>query len=746
MSATDPQPDTVAMLDFMATCPWGVESLLVEELTALGASVTQTSSARVMGRADLATLYRLCLWSRLANRIIRLLGRVEGVADGVAITRASAGFDWPEEMDETVTLRVDFHGTSERIRHTRFGAQCVKDGVVEAMRAAGRGRPLVEPKTADVSIHAHFHRDTLTLGIDLSGDSLHLRGYRREGGQAPLKENLAAALLMRADWPERAARGEALLDPMCGSGTLVIEAAMMACDIAPNLNRRRFGFHGWAQHDEALWQEIHRQAEARAEQGRQDCQSVLQGRDRDKRTIRSARSNAERAGLADQVSFIVAEAETLTQPHGMRDLPGGLIMTNPPYGERLGELPALVVLYQKLGSALRHHFPGWSVALFTGNPELGHRLGLKAHRQYALKNGQLDCKLLLIDIHARSDEPENSEEERGAQKQESASPPVVEAPARHSAGAQMFANRLRKNRKRLAKWLRRSGEQCYRLYDADMPEYALAIDCYADRVHVQEYVPPRSIDPQQAEKRLMEALGVLPEVLEVDPEAIHLKRRQRQSGRSQYGRQAESGQRLEVVESPIRALVNLRDYLDTGLFLDHRPVRRWLGTHAKGQRFLNLFCYTATATVHAALGGARSSVSVDLSNTYLDWARENFRLNHLDERRHQLVRADCLQWLAQARDSFDLIFLDPPTFSNSKKMEEVLDVQRDHVRLIELSMALLAPEGTLLFSNNQRRFRLDGALRERFHVEERSKAMLDPDFERRPDIHHVFLIRHRKES
>ncbi|RKQ96360.1 23S rRNA m(2)G-2445 methyltransferase [Kushneria sinocarnis] len=750
MSATDLQSDNSLMMDFMATCPWGVEGLLVEELTALGASVTQTSSARVMGRADSATLYRLCLWSRLANRIVRLLARVEGVPDGAAITRAAAGLAWQEEIAETATIRVDFHGTSEHIRHTRFGAQCVKDGVVEAVMAAGRSRPVVEPKAADLSIHAHFHHQTLTLGIDLSGESLHLRGYRREGGGAPLKENLAAALLMRAGWPERAERGEPLLDPMCGSGTLVIEAAMMACDIAPNLARRRFGFHGWALHDAALWEQVRSEAEARAARGRQHPPCLLQGRDRDRRAIRAARNNAERAGLTEQLEFVLAEAETLTQPHAMRDMAHGLIITNPPYGERLGELPGLVVLYQKLGSALRQHFPGWSLALFTGNPELGHRLGLRAHRQYALKNGQLDCKLLLIEIHPRQDAsgaaPDAEERAGEAGGSEPQAVSSESAPARHSEGARMFANRLRKNRKRLAKWLRRSGEQCYRLYDADMPEYALAIDCYADRVHVQEYVPPRSVDPQQAEKRLMEALGVLPEVLEVDPEAVYLKRRQRQSGRSQYERQADSGQRLEVMESPIRALVNLRDYLDTGLFLDHRPVRRWLGAHASRQRFLNLFCYTATATVHAALGGAHSSVSVDLSNTYLDWARENFRLNGLDEKRHQLVRADCLQWLERARDSFDLIFLDPPTFSNSKKMEEALDVQRDHVRLVELAMARLAPGGTLLFSNNQRRFRLDDALRERFDVDERSKAMLDPDFERRPGIHHVFVIRHRHEA
>lgn len=170
---------------------------------------------------------------------------------------------------------------------------------------------------------------------------------------------------------------------------------------------------------------------------------------------------------------------------------------------------------------------------------------------------------------------------------------------------------------------------------------------------------------------------------------------------------------------------------------------------AAGKRFLNLFCYTAAATVQAALGtqeagGASDSVSVDLSNTYLDWARDNFTLNGLDPARHRVVRDDCLRWLETAKAEFDLIFLDPPTFSNSKKMEGTLDVQRDHVRLIELAMARLAPEGTLVFSNNQRRFQLDQALAERFVVKEISARTFDPDFERRPDLHHVFLLRHRE--
>jgi 23S rRNA (guanine2445-N2)-methyltransferase / 23S rRNA (guanine2069-N7)-methyltransferase len=275
-----------------------------------------------------------------------------------------------------------------------------------------------------------------------------------------------------------------------------------------------------------------------------------------------------------------------------------------------------------------------------------------------------------------------------------------------------------------------------------MPEYALAIDVYGHQVHVQEYAAPKSVDPGKAQRRLMDALSAIPVALDVRPEQIHYKQRERQSGKSQYRKQADSGDRFVVEEGSAKLWVNLKDYLDTGLFLDHRPVRRLLGEIAGGKRFLNLFCYTATATVHAALGGASDSVSVDLSNTYLEWARDNFTLNKLDQSRHRVVRDDCLRWLETAGSEFDLIFMDPPTFSNSKRMEGTLDIQRDHARLIELAMARLAPAGELIFSNNQQRFSLDAVVASTYQVEEITAQTYDPDFTRRANLHHCFRIRH----
>lgn len=724
-------------MEFFATCPKGLETLLATELESLGGTITKTTVAGVHFQAPLDAGYRACLWSRLANRIILCLAHEEGMEHPEQIKDVAQSLDWREHLRLGTTMAVDFHGISDHIRHTRFGAQIVKDGVVDSLRAAGQERPNIDPRHPDLRLYAHLHRGRLTLGVDLSGDSLHKRGYRRELGHAPLKENLASALLVRAGWPARAKAGEALIDSLCGSGTLVIEAALMAADIAPNLNRERFGFHGWAGHDIALWRELKREAEARASIGRKRCKARLYGFDQSPQAIAAAKANAMRAGIPALIEFKGASVAQLTRPTNLPADAQGLLITNPPYGERLGELPALVPLYSDLGSRAREQFPGWRLALFTGNPDLGHRTGLRAAKQYAFKNGPLDCKLLLIEIPEVVDESTREADHGGSFR-----------PA-HSEGAQMFANRLGKNRKRLKKWLERSGESCYRLYDADMPEYALAIDIYGDHVHVQEYAPPKSVDPAQAQRRLLDALGVIPEMLGVRAEHVHFKQRERQAGKAQYQKQAASGERFQVREGRAKLWVNLRDYLDTGLFLDHRPVRRLLAEMAAGKRFLNLFCYTGAATVQAALGteregGASDSISVDLSNTYLEWARDNIALNRLDPSRHRVIRDDCIHWLETAGSEFDLIFLDPPTFSNSKRMEGTLDIQRDHARLVDLAMARLAPGGTLVFSNNQRRFKLGDELIECYVVEDISAKTFDPDFQRRPDLHHCFLIRHQE--
>lgn len=724
--------------ELILTCPKGLEGLLLDEAIGLGLEEAREQTSALRGFGSMEVAYRLCLWSRLANRVLLVIDRfatenAETLYDGVYRV------DWSEHLDATGTLAVEFSGHGSGIDNTHFGALKVKDAIVDRLRTPAGERPSVHKLNPDLRVHLRLDRGQAVLSLDLSGHSLHQRGYRLQQGAAPLKENLAAAVLIRAGWPRIAAAGGALTDPMCGVGTFLVEGAMMAADIAPNLRRERWGFSAWLGHVPALWNRLHDEAQARAEAGMARQPLWIRGYEADPRLIQPAKNNIERAGLASWIRVYQGDVATF-EPRPDQNQKG-LVICNPPYGERLGDEASLVYLYQNLGERLRQACLGWEAAVLTSAPDLGKRMGIRSHKQYAFWNGALPCKLLLIKVEL-DQFVTGQRSASSVDKTDNIVPQPVAELARLSEGGQMFANRLQKNLRQLGKWARKEGIQCYRLYDADMPEYALAIDLYGDWVHVQEYAPPRSIDPQKAQERLFDALGAIPQALGISRERVVVKRRERQSGTRQYERQASQGEFLEVNEGGVKLLVNLTDYLDTGLFLDHRPMRLRIQREAAGKRFLNLYCYTATATVHAAKGGARSTTSVDLSKTYLDWARRNLALNGLSDRQ-RLEQADVMAWLEEDRGEYDLIFIDPPTFSNSKRMEGVFDVQRDHVALLDLAMARLAPGGTLYFSNNFRKFVLDPGMVERYAVEEITGATLDEDFRRNSKIHRAWKLQAR---
>ncbi|MCQ4294997.1 bifunctional 23S rRNA (guanine(2069)-N(7))-methyltransferase RlmK/23S rRNA (guanine(2445)-N(2))-methyltransferase RlmL [Pseudomonas stutzeri] len=721
--------------ELILTCPKGLEGLLLEEATALGLEEAreQTSAIRGFGALDVA--YRLCLWSRLANRVLLVIRRFPTV-DAETLYQGVHDVDWAEHLQPVGSLAVEFSGRGSGIDNTHFGALKVKDAIVDRLRTASGERPSIDKLDPDLRVHLRLDRGQAVLSLDLSGHSLHQRGYRLQQGAAPLKENLAAAILIRAGWPRIAAAGGALADPMCGVGTFLVEGAMMAADIAPNLKRERWGFSAWLGHVPAIWARLHAEALARAEVGLAKPPLWIRGYEADPRLIQPGRNNIERAGLAGWIKVYQGDVGDF-EPRPDQNQKG-LVICNPPYGERLGDEASLLYLYQNLGERLRQACLGWEAAVFTASPDLGKRMGIRSHKQYAFWNGALPCKLLLIKV----DLEQFVTGQRTAANEDNTQQQAPVEQARLSEGGQMFANRLQKNLRQLGKWARREGIECYRLYDADMPEYALAIDLYRDWVHVQEYAPPRSIDPDKAQVRLLDALAAIPQALGIPREKVVVKRRERQSGTRQYERQATQGEFLEVAEGGVKLLVNLTDYLDTGLFLDHRSLRLRIQREAAGKRFLNLYCYTATATVHAAKGGARSTTSVDLSKTYLDWARRNLALNGLSDRQ-RLEQGDVMAWLEEDRDEYDLIFIDPPTFSNSKRMEGVFDVQRDHLALLDLAMARLAAGGTLYFSNNFRKFVLDASLSDRYAVEEITASTLDEDFRRNPRIHRAWKLQAR---
>lgn len=712
---------------WLATCPRGLELLLANELQALGAAEVKETVAAVHFQGSLELAYRACLWSRLANRILLPLHSFM-LNSPDDLYQQCNDIAWESHFTAAQSITIDFIGTSRHIDNTMYGSQRVKDAIVDRIRRVEGERPDVDTKNPDIRIQVRQHKGRVTVSLDLSGESLHRRGYRSGQGSAPIKENLAVALLLRAGWPQIAAEGGALLDPMCGSGTLIIEGAMMAADIAPGILRGHYGFHYWLQHDQGLWDSLVLEAQQRKTAGLEKLELDIRGYDANPRVLEFTTQNIENAGLDEHIRLAHKPIDQFGKPTAEH----GLLLTNPPYGERLGEIDQLIPLYQKLGTVLQKNFAGWKAAIFTGNVDLGRETDLSPSKQYSLYNGSIPCKLLVFtDMRSKS-----------ARIAERLSTP---APAQQlTEGARMVLNRLKKNQRRLESWRKKSNISCYRLYDADIPEYAVAVDIYDQSVYVQEYAPPATISEKVARERFAEVKQAVKEFSANYRGKTHYNERRRQKGDSQYQRSTEGASDIiEVNEGRGRFEINLSDYLDTGLFLDHRPVRALIGDLVKGKRFLNLFCYTAAASVQAALAGAKTSLSIDMSNTYLDWAGRNFELNSMSASKHQLLRADCLKWLEEEGELFDVIFLDPPTFSNSKKMDSVLDIQRDHGDMIRNAMAKLAPNGVLIFSNNFRKFKMDELTLRQFDCENITPQTLDMDFERNPRIHNVWKITRR---
>ncbi len=710
-------------MQFFATTPKNISATLIRELKRLGAKGVRESSAGVTFEGDLKLAYRVCLWSRTANRVLLNLARFRA-ATPEQLYDAVRAIAWEEHLAPDGTLAVDCTTANAAISHSHYAALKTKDAVVDRFRERFGTRPSVKTNEPDVRINLHLREDEARLSLDLSGGSLHRRGYRAEGVSAPLKENLAAALLMLCDWPRLAHAGYALLDPMCGSGTLLIEAAMMAADIAPGLLRSHFGFSRWKQHDAALWDELIADARRRRDIGLQRVPDI-RGFDADANAVRVALGNIAAAGLRDR---IMVECRDLGDAAFETSNARGLLITNPPYGERIGDARELPTLYSQLGTLLRG-LPGWRAGVFTGNPEFAAYLGIASTGSDELFNGPIECRLFHYEVSGSA----------------TAGDVATAPPAEITAGAQMFANRLAKNLKHWEKWAKREDVDCYRVYDGDIPEYALAIDIYQNReryINVQEYQAPSSIEAGKAQQRLQEALSVLPDVLGVPMNRVYFKVRMKQKGKSQYEKSGGSGEFVEVRESGLRFWVNFTDYLDTGLFLDHRRTRQRVRELARGQRFLNLFAYTGTASVYAAAGGAVATTTVDMSNTYIQWAQRNMALNGFGGPQHRFEQDDCFAWLRDhAHESYDLIFLDPPTFSNSKRMDGTFDVQRDHVELLQATLKLLAPRGTLIFSNNFRRFKLDADALPGVVIEDITRQTLPKDFERNPRIHNCWMIK-----
>ncbi|MNM43604.1 Ribosomal RNA large subunit methyltransferase K/L [compost metagenome] len=710
-------------MKFFVSCAKGLEYLLADELLAMGLTKATATIAGVNAEGELRDAQRVVLWSRLASRVLWPLAEFECPDEG-SLYQGVVAMPWDQHITSELTLSVDAHVSGTAITHARFAAQRVKDGVVDSLRSQGMERPSVNVEFPDVRINLSLRKGRATISIDLGGGPMHRRGWRMAQNDAPLKENLAAAVLLRADWPKIHAQGGGLLDPMCGSGTLLIEGALMAADVAPGLQR-----HGslppsrWRGFDQAQWKELMAEARERETIGRAALKQVIHGSDIDPQAIRAAKENAEVAGVSEAIWFGVRDVADMQVPPQET----GCVVCNPPYDERLA---ADAMLYRRIGDALKRAVPQWRASLLCGSADLAFATGLRARKTYQLFNGAIECALIVCDpiaVPARENDGQ---------------------PRELSEGAQMVANRLRKNLKKFKNWLSREGISCFRAYDADLPEYSAAIDVYREDggkgrtfLHVQEYAAPATIPDVDVRRRRNELLSAAREVFQVPAEQVALKSRERGKGGSKYGRFEQRGDFVLVRENDALLRVNLFDYLDTGLFLDHRPLRRHMAEEARGKRFLNLFCYTGVASVQAAVAGASSTTSVDLSGTYLQWCADNLALNGKGGSQHTLVQADAVTWLESEKNRYDVIFCDPPTFSNSARAED-FDIQREHVRLLNAAVDRLTSDGVLYFSNNFRRFKLDETAIAGFaNCREISAQTIGPDFERNARIHRAWELR-----
>ncbi|MGN0302127.1 MAG: bifunctional 23S rRNA (guanine(2069)-N(7))-methyltransferase RlmK/23S rRNA (guanine(2445)-N(2))-methyltransferase RlmL [Anaerotardibacter sp.] len=751
--------------EFFATCPFGFESVLADELKRLTLKRVRPLQGGVAFFGSAKDGYRACLWSRCASRVMMILSRVSAV-DADALYQGAYDVPWASHIDKGATISVSARGTNAELRNTQFTAVKVKDAICDKLRAQAGFRPDVQPHRPDVSVWVMLRKQKATIYLDFAGEPLHRRGYRssEEHVQAPLKENLAAAILLKAGWQKKVyefkqgkafAEGLVFCDPLCGSGTFVIEAAMIAEDRAPGIMRDYWGFYGWRQFVQDEFDELLDEADDRLELG-QEKLPLFFGFDKDQSAVSLAQKNAARAGLSKVVAFAEGDCEYLAsnlEKAGASLSSSGVLVSNPPYGIRLlaGEMEEF---YRKFSKGLSDFSQLWTLDVITPDPLFDSYMGLTALDSYEAYNAKIEATVRSYSLGSVSTQAISLISLGG----------VEHSVVTLSGHADQFASRLRKNGKARIKWAKKNDIHAYRVYDADLPDYAAAIDVYEtiqgeSYVVITEYKAPKTIDSKKAMQRFLDIKAITPLILDINPSHAYTKMRQQAKGGSQYAKDSSKFKgkdtpALLVEENGHIFEVDLDSYLDTGLFLDHRVTRGLIQEKAQGKRFLNLFAYTGTASVYAVAGGASRCVTVDLSQTYLDWAKRNMNNNGFEDNSQVFIKDDVLEWVKRNADSqrkkpdearkFDLVFIDPPTFSNSKSMgKNTWDIQRDHVKLLLQIFDLLAEGGEVVFSGNLRTFRLDepALLAEGIAARCITAETIPEDFSRNKKIHFCYLLK-----
>ncbi len=807
-------------IELIATSTMGLESVVARELQKLGFSPKNIDVGRTLFTGSERDICRANINLRCAGRVLIRVGEFPAEDFGALFDRTAA-LPWERWLPKNAAFPVDGRSVKSTLTSVPACQSVVKKAIVTRLLKAYNTIALPEdgPK---YPVEVSLLKDRAALTLDTSGDGLHRRGYRKLVGAAPLRETLAAALVLLSYWN----RERPLLDPFCGSGTIPIEAALIGRNIAPGL-RRNFVSESWNAIPSSDWAEVRKEAQ---DSILPELPYKIQGCDIDPQAIEMAQYHATMAGVRSDIDFFCRDFRN-TQS----DLQYGCTLMNPPYGKWIGEWDDLQELYYSIPAVLQK-LTTWSHYIYTAFPDFERHIGQEASRRRKIYNSRLECTYFQFfgprppeenneNISAQySEETETTgviEAEKAVEAEKVAEAdafrPIVEASENDSHrnterksiqdvptnltnptnrtdstnptnttnltnptnqtfptnpetkkektiipalnpnprslraafggvseseknSAEDFARRLEKLAHHLRRWPTKRGITCYRIYDRDIPEIPLAIDRYEDCLHVAEYDRPSDRTAAQQSQWLDLMVGTAGRVLEVPNDKIFLKQRRRQSGSSQYNRWDTQNYVIEAHEGGLKFFVNLSDYLDTGLFLDHRLTREMVRKEAKGKRFLNLFSYTGSFSVYAASGGAETVTTVDLSNTYLDWAQDNLELNGFRGKQYEYIRSDVFRFLNALYDDelFDLVVLDPPTFSNSKDLSD-WDVQRDHAEMLNLLISHLAPGGIIFFSNNNRRFKLHETEIHGVTIREISNRTVPEDF-RNKRIHRCWKM------
>jgi len=723
-------------ISLIATTAFGLEALVKRELEELGYQANVISPGWIRFEADLRGICRANMWLRTADRVVIEINSFE-CKDFDMLFETTKAIHWDKWIPKDGQFVVTGRSIQSQLSSVPACQRTVKKAMAESLLKAHRTTVL--PETGSLhKVEIALVKDQAWLLLDTTGPSLHKRGYRPATATAPIKETLAAAMVQLSFWnPDRP-----LLDPFCGTGTIPIEAALIGRNMAPGMYRD-FPSAEWQCIAKDTWRDVRTEA---LDLMKQPGSERLLGTDNDERILIAARKNAALAGVADDIHFQQREFKDLLSKREH-----GCLITNPPYGERMGDPEEVEQLYRSIPETLKR-LPTWSHYIITSYPKFERLIQKEADRRRKLYNGRIECTYYQFHGPRPGTVVDRKRVEVSESQTEQTSPLALKAAEEPTAvfggdlqktveQCEIFSNRLAKRARHLRRWPTKRGITCLRLYERDIPEIPLVVDRYEDHLHIVEFDRPHERDLAQHADWLEKLVETASQTLDIPKDQIFLKQKHRKSGSEQHQRVDKASYELRVQEGGLTFIVNLSDYVDTGLFLDHRQTRDMVRKQASGKRVLNLFGYTGAFTVYAIDGGASSTVTVDLSKNYLSWAHRNLLANEYPTDNHQFVRADAMEFVTEmaSPNEFDIAIVDPPTFSNSKRLETDWDIQRQHVELLNATLAAIKPGGMIYFSTNFRRFKLDEDALHSTSIVEISKHTIPEDYRNRR-IHRCWKI------